>query len=78
MSQERCYSGIAYCAAGLDQQNHSSQERRGSDNEQHETTLRNHVALNDDVERIRHRPSPSLVQSEDHPRAISRVATVPP
>jgi len=36
-------------AAGLGQQRHSSQERRGSDNEQHEATLRDRVAIADDL-----------------------------
>src|ERR1700730_1174709 len=52
---QRC-SGIANRAASLGQQNHNSQERRGFDNEQHETTLRYRVAVNDDLERIRHQP----------------------
>ena len=52
---QRC-SGIANRAASLGQQNHNSQERRGFDSEQHETTLRNRVAVNDDLERIRHQP----------------------
>lgn len=50
MSQEQRCSRIANRAAGLDQQNQSPQERRGSDNEQHETTLPNRLAVNDDVE----------------------------
>ena len=58
---QRC-SGIANRAASLGQQNHNSQERRGFDNEQHETTLRYRVAVNDDLERIWHQPLGELGQ----------------
>ena len=41
---------LANRVAGLGQQSRNSQERGGSDNEQHETTLRNRVAVDDDLE----------------------------